>query len=161
VIGHTINTSLWGNTGILVNGISIPDPAGAQQHDMARVGAGKRMPNGMNPMSLVRDGKPVLGSSAVGGGLHYKTLQALACILDFDMAPQCAVDTPAFLPNGFEEGTFDPKVLEDVKALGMKVNVLSRKELQPGYWVGVQVNPSNRQLVGGVSRGLESEVVGY
>jgi len=50
--------------------------------------------------------------------------------------------------------------LEGVKPLGMKVIVLSLKELQPGYWVGVQVNP-NHHLLGGVSRGLEGEVAGY
>jgi gamma-glutamyltranspeptidase len=115
----------------------------------------------MNPTLLMRDGKAVLGCSAVGGGLHYKTLQALACVLDFDMNPQAAVDTPAFLPNGVEDGTFDPKVLVGVKALGMEVNILSRKELQLGYWVGVQVNPTNHHLLGGVSRGLEGGVAGY
>jgi len=161
VVGHTINTGLWGNTGIFVDGISIPDPAGAQQHEMARVGPGNRLPNGMNPTLFLRDGKAVLGCSAVGGGLHYKTLQSLSCVLDFGMDPQSSVDTPAFLPNGVEDGTFDPKVLDGVKALGKKVHVLSRKELQPGYWVGVQVNPTNNHLLGGVSRGLEGGVVGY
>ena len=161
VVGHTINTSLWGNTGIFVDGISIPDPAGAQQTEIARVGPGKRMPNGMNPTLFLRDGKAVLGCSAVGGGLHYKTLQALSCVLDFGMDPQSAVDTPAFLPNGVEDGTFDSEVLDGVRKLGMKVNVLSPKELQPGYWVGVQVNPTNNHLLGGVSRGLEIDVLGY
>jgi len=160
VVGHPINTSLWGNTGIFVDGISIPDAASFQPRDIARAGPGKHLPNGMNPTLFLRDGKAVLGCSAVGGGLHYKTLQALACVLDFGMDPQAAVDTPAFLPNGVEDGTFDPKVLEGVKPLGMKVIVLSLKELQPGYWVGVQVNP-NHHLLGGVSRGLEGEVAGY
>jgi len=128
---------------------------------MARVGPGNRLPNGMNPTLFLRDGKAVLGCSAVGGGLHYKTLQSLSCVLDFGMDPQSSVDTPAFLPNGVEDGTFDPKVLDGVKALGKKVHVLSRKELQPGYWVGVQVNPTNNHLLGGVSRGLEGGVVGY
>jgi gamma-glutamyltranspeptidase/glutathione hydrolase len=160
VVGHTINTSLWGNTGIFVDGISIPDPAGAQQTHVVQVGPGKRLPNGMNPTIFLRDGKPVLGCSAVGGGLHYKTLQALACILDFDMEPQAAVDTPAFLPNGVEGGTFDPKMLDGVKALGMKVKILSQRELQPGYWVGVLINSSSH-LLGGVSRGVEGGVVGY
>ena len=161
VVGHTINTSLWGNTGIFVDGISIPDAASFQPADVARAGPGNHLPNGMNPTLFLRDGKAVLGCSAVGGGLHYKTLQALACVLDFGMDPQAAVDTPAFLPNGVEDGTFDPKVLEGVKALGMKVNVLSRKEIQLGYWVGVQVNPTNHHLLGGVSRGLEGGVTGY
>ena len=161
VVGHTINTGLWGNTGIFVDGISIPDPAGAQQRDIAKVGPGKRLPNGMNPLMILRDGKPVLGSSAVGGGLHYKTLQVLANILEFGMDPQTAVDTPAFLPNGVEKGTFDPDVVEGVKALGMKVNILSRKELQPGYVVGVQVDAVTHRLRAGVSRGLEGGITGY
>jgi gamma-glutamyltranspeptidase/glutathione hydrolase len=126
VIGHTINTSLWGNTGIFVDGISIPDAASFQPRDIEKAGPGKRLPNGMNPTLILRDGKPFLGSSAVGGGLHYKTLQVLANILDFDMDPQAAVDTPAFLPDGVEDGTFDPKVLDGVEALGMKINILSR-----------------------------------
>jgi len=161
VVGHTINTGLWGNTGIFVDGISIPDAASFQPADVARAGPGNHLPNGMNPMLFLRDGKAVLGSSAVGGGLHYKTLQALACVLDFDMDPQAAVDTPAFLPNGVAEGSFDSKVLGGVKALGLKVNILSEKEAQWGYWVGVRVNPTNRHLFGGVSRGLESGVAGY
>ena len=64
---------------------------------MVRVGPGKRLPNGMNPTLFLRDGKAVLGSSATGGGLHYKTLQVLANILDFDMDPQAAVDTASGL----------------------------------------------------------------
>jgi gamma-glutamyltranspeptidase / glutathione hydrolase len=161
VVGHTINTSLWGNTGIFVDGISIPDAASFQPADVARAGPGNPLPNGMNPTLFRRDGKAVLGCSAVGGGLHYKTLQALACVLDFDMDPQGAVDTSAFLPNGVESGTFDPKVLEGVKVLGLKVNILSPKEAQLAYWVGVQVNPTNHHLLGGVSRGLEGGVAGY
>ena len=78
VVGHPINTSLWGNTGIFVDGISIPDAASFQPRDIARAGPGKHLSNGMNPTLFLRDGKAVLGCSAVGGGLHYKTLQALA-----------------------------------------------------------------------------------
>jgi gamma-glutamyltranspeptidase/glutathione hydrolase len=160
-VGHTINTVLWGNTGLFVDGISIPDAARFQQEELARVGPGNHLPNGMNPLILLRDGKPVLGCSAVGGGLHYKTVQTLVNILDFEMEPQRAVDTPAFLPNGVEKGTFDPKVLEGVRGLGLKVNLLSQRELQPGYWVGLQLDPAARQWRGGVSRGVEGQVVGY
>jgi gamma-glutamyltranspeptidase/glutathione hydrolase len=161
VIGHTINTSLWGNTGIFIDGISIPDAASFQPREIAKAGPGHRLPNGMNPILILRDGKPVLGSSAVGGGLHYKTLQTLANILEFNMDPQTAVDTPAFLPNGVEEGTFDPKVLKAVQALGMKVKILSRSQIQPGYWVGLQIDPTSRHLRGAVSQGLEGQVAGY
>ena len=161
VIGHTINTSLWGNTGLFVDGISIPDPGANQQSEIKRAGSGQRLPNGMNPLIILRNGKPILGCSAIGGGLHHKTVQVLLNILDFDQDPQQAVDTPAFLPNGVGRGTFDPEVLAGVQALGFKVNVLPDKELQPGYWVGVQVNPTNGCFRGAVSRTLEAEAVGY
>ena len=77
----------------------------------------------MSPLLILRDGKPVLGSAATGGGLHAKTLQVLFNVLDFNMDPQTAVDTPAFVgwnPPTFEEGTFDPKTLEGLKDFGMK-----------------------------------------
>jgi gamma-glutamyltranspeptidase/glutathione hydrolase len=161
VIGHTINTSLWGDTGIFVDGISIPDPAAHQGGHIAEVGPGKRLPNGMNPMLILRNGKPLLGSSATGGGLHYKTLQVVANILEFGMDPQTAVDTPAFVSGGVAKETFDPKVLEGVGALGMKVKVLSSKDVQPGYWAGVLVDQEHHSLRAGVSRGLEGQVTGY
>jgi hypothetical protein len=82
-----------------------------------------RLPNGMSPLIILRGGKPVLGSAATGGGLHAKTLLVLFNILDFRMDPQTAVDTPAFVgwnPPAFEEGTFDPSILEGLKTFGMK-----------------------------------------
>jgi len=161
VVGHTINTDLWGLTGIFVDGISIPDAARFQGRDIERTGPGNRLPNGMNPLIVIRDGKPVLGGSATGSGLHQKTMQAVVNVLDFDMDPQTAIDTPAFVLNGIEEGTFEPRVLEGVKALGVKVNVLGYRQAMRGYWVGVQVDPKTRRLKGGVSRGLEGEVKGY
>jgi gamma-glutamyltranspeptidase/glutathione hydrolase len=167
VINHTINTVLWGDTGIFVDGISIPDSAAFQPHDVAKAGPGNRLPNGMSPLIFLRDGKAVLGCAAVGGGLHGKTLQVLFNIFDFDMEPQTAVDTPAFV--GFDAGavekdTFDPKVLAGLSKFGVEnVKPISEKEAggSRGYWVGIQIDPGTKQLKGGVSRGLESEVNGY
>ena len=36
VVNHTINTVLWGNTGIFVDGISIPDSAAFQPDDVEK-----------------------------------------------------------------------------------------------------------------------------
>lgn len=165
VVNHTINTVLWGDTGLFVDGVSIPDSAAFQGRPIADAGPGNRLPIGMSPLILLRDGKPVLGSSTTGGGLHPKHLQVLVNLLDFGMDPQTAVDTPAFVGHGsdVEHGTFDPKVLRGVKELGMKVNILSPKEasMTRGYWVGIQIDPASRRMKGGVSRGLEGQVAGY
>jgi gamma-glutamyltranspeptidase / glutathione hydrolase len=167
VINHTINTSLWGDTGIFVDGISIPDSAAFQPHEVAKAGPGNRLPNGMSPLILLRKGKPALGCAAVGGGLHAKTLQTLANTLDFGMDPQTAVDTPAFVgwnSGTVEADTFDPKILAGLTQFGIKkVKPISAKEAgtSRGYWVGIQIDPTTRHMKGGVSRGLEGAVNGY
>src|SRR4030095_16228531 len=74
---HTINAQLWGSTGIFVDGISIPDSANFQQQMIARTGPGKRLPETTNPLIVLKDGKPVLASTAVGSGLHQAMLQNL------------------------------------------------------------------------------------
>src|SRR5262249_51497305 len=61
VVNHTINTMLWGDTGLFVDGVSIPDSARFQGEEIARAGPGNRLPNGMSPLIVCRDGKPVLG----------------------------------------------------------------------------------------------------
>jgi gamma-glutamyltranspeptidase/glutathione hydrolase len=166
VVNHTINTVLWGNTGIFVDGISIPDSASFQPHDVARAGPGKRLPNGMSPLIICRDGQPVFGSAAVGGGLHAKTLQVLANLLDFGMDPQAAVDAPAFVgwnPGQVEADTFAPELLAEVERLGLKIDLVSPKDagMSRGYWVGVRIDPATRLIRGGVSRGLEGGVAAY
>jgi len=167
IINHTINTELWGNTGIFVDGISIPDSAAFQPRDVAKAGPGNRLGIGMSPLIFLRDGKAALGSAAVGGGLHAKTLQVLVNILEFGMDPQTAVDTPAFVGwnvGAVENDTFDPKVLAGLGEFGVKkVKPVSPQEASRsrGYWVGIQIDPKSRQLKGGVSRGLESDVKGY
>src|SRR5262249_38483780 len=117
-VNHTINTMLWGNTGLFVDGISIPDSARFQGSDIEKPGPGHRLPNGMSPLIVCRDGKPVHGSVAVGGGLHAKTMQVLGNILEFGMGPQAAVDTPAFVgwsPGRVEANTFTPETLKALR----------------------------------------------
>jgi len=164
VVNHTINTVLWGDTGIFVDGVSIPDSAAFQPNEVAKAGPGHRLPNGMSPLLILRDGKPVLGSAATGGGLHAKTLQVLVNILDFNMDPQTAVDTPAFAgwnPPVFQSGTFDPKTLEGLKDFGIKAVPEKSDAISRGYWVGVQIDSAAGTTRGGVSRDVEGAVVGY
>ena len=166
VVNHTINTMLWGKTGLFVDGISIPDSASFQGKDIAKAGPGNRLPVGMCPLIVCREGKPFLGSAAIGGGLHAKTLQMLVNVLDFGMEPQTAVDMPTFVGWGagqVEANTFEPKVLDGLKHMGLKIEVVSPKQagMSRGYWAGVQVDPETRRMRGGVSLGLDGGVAGY
>lgn len=166
VVNHTINTMLWGKTGLFVDGISIPDSAAFQGADIQKAGPGNRLPNGMSPLIVCRDGKPVLGSAATGGGLHAKTLMVLACILDFAMDPQSAVDTPSIVgwnPGEVEVDTFSNQLLDELRKMGQKIEIASpqKANMSRGYWVGAQIDPKTGRMRGGVTRGLESSVVAY
>ena len=134
--------------------------------DVTRAGPGNRLPNGMSPLIICRDGKPVIGSAAVGGGLHAKTLQVLANLIEFGMDPQMAVDAPAFIgwnPGQVEADTFDPKLLERLKKMGLKVEISSARQagMSRGYWAGIRIDPVTGLMRGGVSRGLEGGVAAY
>jgi gamma-glutamyltranspeptidase / glutathione hydrolase len=109
----------------------------------------------MCPLIVLKDGKPVLGSSAIGGGLHAKTLQVLTSVLEFGMDPQVAVERPAFMLPVYsakkpvaqvERGEFDGKLLDSVRAMGQGVNELSFRDAGAfrGYWVGVQIAGDTR-----------------
>ena len=162
VVNHTINTMLWGNTGIFIDGVSIPDSARFQGAEIARAGPGKRLPIGMSPVIVLRDGKPVLGSSTTGGGLHEKHLQVLMNILDFGMDAQTATDTPVIFSNGSAiKGTFGSQVIDGVEKLGGKIQIVTPEKVNRGYWVGIQIDSTTGRMRGGVSRGVEGQIAGH
>ena len=78
---HTINSMMWGGTGINVGGISIPDSAGFQQSLLSTVKPGDYVPNVTNPNIVCKNGRPVLASSAIGTGLIQTTPQCLHAFL--------------------------------------------------------------------------------
>ncbi len=171
-LSHTIYTAVWGSTGIFVGGVSIPDTAAFEQEAIKRAGPGKRLPEHQCPVIITRDGKPILASTAIGGGIHQRNVQVLANILEFGMGAQAAVNSPAYvLPDWSEnravarvgEGTFDKTVLDGVRALGQDVRVLPRSELDAfiGYWAGVQIDPKTGQLHGAGTSELPSFAAGY
>jgi gamma-glutamyltranspeptidase/glutathione hydrolase len=89
---HSINSMMWGSTGINVGGISIPDSAGFQQALLSTVKPGDYMPNVTNPNIVLRNGKPVLVSSSIGTGLIQTTLQCLHAFLALGMSVDRIVD---------------------------------------------------------------------
>jgi len=171
-VTHSINTVLWGNTGIMVAGISIPDSAAFQQEAIKQVGPGKRLPDPMSPLIVTREGKPVLASTAIGGGLHQRNLQVLSNVLEFGMDAQAAVEAPAFLLPAWTgsktvaqvvAGTFEKTILDGVRGLGQEGKVLSveEKPMFVGYWAGIQIDPRTRDLKGAGTAELPSHAEGY
>src|SRR5215510_1927980 len=94
---HSINTAVWGTTGIFVDGISIPDSASFQQSQIARIKPGDRLPETTNPVIVLKNEKPYLASSSVGSALHQTTMSNLVNVLDFGMDLKKSIDTPNFM----------------------------------------------------------------
>jgi gamma-glutamyltranspeptidase/glutathione hydrolase len=176
---HTINAITWGTTGIFVDGISIPDSASFQQPLLAAIGPGARVPDPTTPGLAIREGRPALAFSSIGGGLNEKTLQVLTNIIDFGMSPKEAIDAPSYMgpPNlsgdptqvsEYEkmtvgEGDFDPEVLAGVERLGQPIKLLTpiQQGLQLGYVIAIQIDPKTGLLLGATSPKLNGAATGY
>ncbi len=158
---HSINSSIWGNTGIFVDGISIPDSGSFQQELVSRVGPGRRVPEWDNPFVVLKDGKPFLTGGSVGFGYWEASLQALVNVLDFGLDPKAAVEKPQIrknwpaeeplrLPSG--ENEFSEEVLAAAQEMGLRLEIVSdpRDASFSGYWVGIRIDSGSGTLEGGV-----------
>jgi gamma-glutamyltranspeptidase/glutathione hydrolase len=169
---HSINAVSWGATGINVDGVSIPDSASFQRAEIARVKPGSRLPDATSPGLIVHDGKPFMGFSAIGAGLHVSTIGALMNVLDFGMTPQQAINEPSlgiFMwgtpgevtpPLAVGAKDFSPEFIEQVGKLGQK---LVENNALRGYWLGIQIDAKTGELHGGAIRELAfgGRAVGY
>jgi gamma-glutamyltranspeptidase/glutathione hydrolase len=160
-----------------VDGISIPDPATFQQKKIAEAGPGKRLPESTNPLLVLRNGRPVLASMAIGSGLHAVTLSNVINVLEFGLDPQAAANMPssrgpplARLQNpdaardltteAVGRGDFPEAVIAGVQARGQPLELVNGNA-QLGFWIGIQIDPATGQLRGGVCRQLNGIVEGY
>jgi gamma-glutamyltranspeptidase / glutathione hydrolase len=164
---YTTNTGGWGRTGIFVDGVSIPDPASFSQTLVARTAPGERLPIGINPVIVLKEGKPVLASAAIGPAVHETTLQNLTSVLDFDMDPASASQAPEFLLYVYASirqlvgdvpvhtrtvpaGAFPAVLLDSVRALGQPVVEVTPERTGPlrGGWIGIRRDPVSGRLQG-------------
>ena len=118
----------------------------------------------MDPLIVLRDGKPVLASSAIGGGLHEATLQRLHNMIDFGMDLKESMEQPIFHgplwtddsfsqmdasaavpPTGFSE-----QLVQRVRELGQPVVVLDHETRfeSRGWWVGMSIDPGSLMSLG-------------
>jgi gamma-glutamyltranspeptidase/glutathione hydrolase len=106
VMTHTINTTIWGDTGIVVGGIPIPDSAGFQQFRLAQIKPGDRLPNEIAD-TIVLDSRahPVLATASIGAALLPETMKEILGTIAWHQTPADLAAAPPFLTN-FEPGVF-------------------------------------------------------
>ncbi len=177
---YTIHTNGWGGTGLFVDGVSISDPGAFEQAATARTGPGQRLPVMLNPLIVLEDGEPVLASAAIASAIHETTLQNVVSVLNFDMDPRRASETPEFLLYAIPsipwleagvpvharilaEGDFEPSLLERVRAMGQPVVVLPPEQAggMRGNWIGLRIDGATGKLQGAASRFQGGLAEGY
>jgi len=153
---HTINTTLWGDTGIFVDGVSVPDSASFQQDLLDEVAPGGKVPTPLNCLVALRDGRLVLTASTIGN-VHYAQLQRTHAVLGLGMSPEDAVQAPMVEGALFSElvarGAVDAAVLEEAAALGTPIAESSASTFPA--WVGISV-ADDGGLAGGAEPFLEA-----
>lgn len=154
---HTINSVMWGKTAIVVDGVTIGDPASFQQAQIARAGAGRRLASPTETGILFRDGKPALGFASMGSGLHQRTFQGLLNVMRFGMTVDQAIDAPDFfapvatpstgrLAVRVPAGRFPPEVLRGVGYGWEEVDTTSARFGGEGIWVAISRDPQTGLL---------------
>lgn len=134
IVTHTINTVVWGDTGMVVGGIPLPDSAGFQQARLAALKPGSRLPNEIADF-LVTDaaGRPVLAGGSIGTSLHPEVLRLVLSHIGQGLPLAKAAAAPPLLINPdpqsyalplarrpllVAEGSFDAAVLDPLKRAG-------------------------------------------
>lgn len=159
---HTINTALWGSTGLFVDGVSISDAGGLQQRAVAAAGPGHRLLDSGHPFLVLEGARPVVASASVGRGLHITAVQHVANLLVHGMSPLDSVRAPQFLGPFFERfdhqkrpltrervyaGTISDEVLQRLAELGREVAILEAGDQQfIGYWAGLKIDPASGRV---------------
>jgi gamma-glutamyltranspeptidase / glutathione hydrolase len=140
---HTINTVLWGTTGIVVGGIPISDAAGFQQASMAMIKPGDLVFQDMTPAIAMTGNKPVLAVASIGESLTPETVRVLVGALANHLDPLAVMAAPPLLVNDqpekagesfstkpelVPEGGYDLEFLQHLRTLGVNTEQKSKQE---------------------------------
>jgi gamma-glutamyltranspeptidase/glutathione hydrolase len=142
---HTINALTWGDTGIVVGGIPIPDAAAINQGVMMIQRPGAMIPNGMSPVIALRNGKPILAVASVGASLTPETTRLVAGMLRGREDLQTLMSAPPLLLNLspleasvplirrteiVPTGAYDAQLLQAMAVDGIQVREESQQRVQ-------------------------------
>jgi gamma-glutamyltranspeptidase/glutathione hydrolase len=105
-ITHTINAVVWGDTGIVVDGIPIPDSAAFQQTELASIKPGERLQHGIIDTIAFDGDRPVLATGSIGASLAPETLRVLFSLLGQHKGLAEVLAAPPVLAQ-FSLGTVD------------------------------------------------------
>jgi gamma-glutamyltranspeptidase/glutathione hydrolase len=141
VMTHTINAVVWGDTGLVVGGIPLPDSAGFQQDALAGVKPGSRVPDPIACTLTFEGSQPVLATAPIGSSLIPQTIATVLSIIGEKEPIAQALAAPPVLENFAQYGLplsarkvdvpaggYDAKFISQVRSLGVPVTEVSARE---------------------------------
>ena len=144
VIVHSLNSVVWGTTGIVVGGIPVSDPAGLLQRRLVDVKPGDRVPNAMAVAIAMEGAKPALAVATIGSSLIQETVRILVGALGNHADSQALMAAPPLLMTMeragpgenptrrtllVPEGAYDPELLKSLQALGARVQEMPKQRV--------------------------------
>ncbi len=166
---HTINTDRWGESGIFVDGVSIPDAAVTNKDLLKDIKPGTRVALlGACPGIVTKNGEPHLAFSGIGGGVFEATLQNLVNSLFYNRGPAESVNLPQVLGMNYVDARVDQNLIEPYfnKSLQAQINESLRGQavlanshknalaVSRGYWLGLQANNDVNLFSAALTRGV-------
>lgn len=141
VMTHTINAVVWGDTGIVVGGIPLPDSAGFQQQLLATLKPGSRVPDPIACTLTFAGSYPVLATAPIGSSLIPETIKTVLTVIGQSQSLATTLAAPPLLASFAQDdlplgertvavptGAYGAKFLEGLKSIGVPVAEVSAKQ---------------------------------
>jgi len=127
-VTHSINTVIWGDTGIVVDGVPIPDSAGFQQTALAGIKPGDRVPHQIIDTIAFEGDTPVLATGSIGFSLQLESIRVLLGALGQHLDLATIMAAPPLLRTSdtsgvvsTPQGAYQPEFITKLKATGLNV----------------------------------------
>ena len=162
VITHTINTVVWGDTGLVVGGIPLPNSASFQQQLLAAIKPGDRVIHQIVDTIVLEGKQPVLATASIGASLVPETLRVLLGVLGqkqdlatvmaappllMSFTPPALGQTPAQQPASVPEKGYAPEFMNRLKSALPNLNPVPQAMVGPlrGTLAAVAIDPKTGQ----------------
>jgi gamma-glutamyltranspeptidase / glutathione hydrolase len=132
---HSINAVVWGDTGIIVDGVPIADAAAINKRQLLATKPGRALPTDMAPLIALRNGKPIIAVATVGSSLVQENVRLVAGVLGagqdlqtlmgaapllLNTAPPAGKPISAW-PEPVPTSAYDPELLNALRLAGLAV----------------------------------------
>jgi gamma-glutamyltranspeptidase/glutathione hydrolase len=161
-VTHTINSVIWGDTGIVVDGIPIPDSAGFQQKQLDALKPGERVPHEIIDAIAFDGNQPVLATASIGSSLVPESIRALLGVLGQRQSLATVMAAPpllsppgpggpaapaALIPVPVPQGAYPPEFIAKLRALRLGVTEIPAQTAAGlrGTLAAVAIDPVTRR----------------